>query len=283
MGNNIYPSRTPQAYSPVGFLSDHAGKLVLNSFSGADITCSIVVPRPRWVQLKAKTQDPKAVDLPTLRVFAEIETLSISSARDVFPVRRLGESHVHAYTRGSRTIAGTMVFTTMSRDVFAEFYHYSEMDSLQAENAPMHVDQMPPFHILITAHSEYGTIASAALLNVTLTNWGTTLSIHDLKVESTYSYVAQHFLPFVQDYSGFQAAIARLTSTSNVPNLSSTAGSEIVGVQVDPKTPVESHAAAREDDWMTVFLEGLSDVDALFRGSRQRPWADNRSPDVYGM
>lgn len=224
MASRLPPTRLPQAYSPVGYLSARAGTLVLNSFSGADITCSIVVPIPKWMHT-AKKIGALPGGLSNLRIFAEIETLSISSARDVYPVRRIGESHVHAYARGGRTVAGTMVFTTMSRDVFAEFYRHADGEGL--DDAPMHVDQIPPFHILINAMNEYGVRAASALLNVSLTNWGTTLSIHDLKIESTYSYVAQFYLPFVQDYAGFQAAIARVMDYQKETSASTLAATEM--------------------------------------------------------
>jgi len=150
--------------------------------------------------------DPEEYDLPAMKTFAELQTLTISSARSVFGVRRLGEHHVHQYTRGARTIAGSMIFTTFTRDVFAEFYRVSGYDNFTDPTAPFFVDQIPPFHLLISAANEYGLHAQAALINVNLTNFGTTMSVHDLQLESTYTYVAQFFFPFIQDYRAFNLA-----------------------------------------------------------------------------
>ena len=67
-----------------------------------------------------------------------------------------------------------MVFTTFTRDVFAEFYRVSGYDNFTDPTAPFFVDQIPQFHIMISAANEYGLHAQAALINVTLTNFGTT-------------------------------------------------------------------------------------------------------------
>lgn len=199
-------------YDDASFISNGGGgELVLNSFSGCDVNCFLLMPEPdNKEQILAQMGMSKEdYPFPALKQFAEIETLSISSARSVFPVRRLGENHVHRYTRGGRSIAGTMVFTTFSRDVFAEFYRVHGQDNFFGSNAnaPFFVDQIPPFHMLLSASNEYGMVANAALINVTLSNWGTTLSVHDLKIESTYTYVAQFFFPFVQDYTQFMQKV----------------------------------------------------------------------------
>jgi hypothetical protein len=195
-------------YDDASWLSPGAGQLVLNSFTGADMTCYALLPEPpnKDEVLRGLGHDPESYQYPAVTQFAELETISISSARSVFPVRRLGENHVHKYTRGGRTIAGTMVFTTFSRDVFSTMYRLHGGENFSS-NAPFFVDQIPPFHLLLSGMNEYGVRASAALINVTLSNWGTTFSVHDLKVESTYTYVAQFFFPLVQDYKAFERIV----------------------------------------------------------------------------
>jgi len=198
-------------YDDASFIKDTAGELVLNSFTGCDINCFLLMPEPdnKEQVLAAAGLRPEDYPFPALKQFAELETISISSARSVFPVRRLGEDHIHRYTRGGRSIAGTMVFTTFSRDVFAEFYRMHGSDKFFGQNSspPFFVDQIPPFHLLLSAANEYGMVANAALINVTLSNWGTTLSVHDLKIESTYTYVAQFFFPFVQNFNAFMEKV----------------------------------------------------------------------------
>jgi hypothetical protein len=139
------------------------------------------------------------------KIFAELSTLSISSARSVFPVRRLGESHVKDYTRGARTIAGTMVFALLDRDVFAELYRDNPKELIGG--APFFVDQIPEFNIFIAGANEYGGTISAGLVGITLTNCGMTLSVDDIYTEVTYTYVAQHFFPVVADYTSFKQLV----------------------------------------------------------------------------
>lgn len=182
-------------------------EIVLNSFTGSDIDCSIAIPKPeRWDEYKQLVGLSEDYEWPGTKRWAEIETLTISSARSVSAVRRLGEYHAFEYTRGARTIAGSMVFTSFSRDVFAELYklHPGENFSTSTGGSPpMHVDQIPPFHIIMTGVNEYGAIGQSLLLNVTLTNFGTTLSVHDLKTEATYTYVAQFYIPMVNNATSF--------------------------------------------------------------------------------
>lgn len=186
------------------------GALKLDSFSGTDLTAVLVMPTPSADTMKQLNLDPNKYKYPTTRIFAELQTLSISSARSVAPVRRIGESHVHEYIRGPRTIAGSMVFTTFSRDVFAEFYRLHGADSFDV-NVPMHVDQIPEFHILIQANNEYGTFGAMALVGVTLTNFGTTMSVHDLMLESSYTYVARMMYPFVRNTLDFKRIVSLYT------------------------------------------------------------------------
>lgn len=186
------------------------GSLKLDSFSGTDLSAILVMPTPSASTMKQLNLDPDKYKYPTTRVFAELQTLSISSARSVAPVRRLGEAHVHEYLRGPRTIAGSMVFTTFSRDVFAEFYRLHGSDTFN-QNVPMHVDQIPEFHILIQAANEYGTFGAMALVGVTLTNFGTTMSVHDLMLESSYTYVARMMYPFVRNTLDFKRIVSLYT------------------------------------------------------------------------
>jgi len=256
-------------YDDASFIKDTGGDLVLNSFTGCDVNAFLLMPEPENKEQVLATMGLKPEDypFPTLKQFAELETISISSARSVFPVRRIGEDHVHRYTRGGRSIAGTMVFTTFSRDVFAEFYRVSTADNFfgQNANAPFFVDQIPPFHIMLSAANEYGMVANAALINVTLSNWGTTLSIHDLKIESTYTYVAQFFFPFVQDYNGFMEKVKVAQGTKDSV-LSELMVQKSGGYSGSPKLRRPDFVLEPEDVMYRQFTE------AMIRGMMGPPW-----------
>jgi hypothetical protein len=187
------------------------------SFSGADIQCFIfgdqlaLTNDNNWVDSSPNlTQEEKAYikagisksrDERLVSVLGELQTITISSARSFGPVRRLGEIEPVCYKGGARTIAGTMVFAVMNKDVFAQMYQgLADGMSDNITRGPDFVDNMPPFHILIRGYNEYGASASALLIDVKITNFGTTFSVDDMFTESTYNYVAKHYIPFVNDW-----------------------------------------------------------------------------------
>jgi len=101
-----------------------------------------------------------------------------------------------AMVKGSRTVAGSMVFTVLNRDVWANLFQLDKSEALS--HNPYTVDQIPPFNITITAINEQpGYACSQAILGVRLCNFGTTYSVDDLILESTYSYQAEAITPFL--------------------------------------------------------------------------------------
>lgn len=70
------------------------------------------------------------------------------------------------------------------------------------------VDQLPSFDIILTAANEHGAVANSVIKGVTISNFGTTMSVDDMYMESTYTYVAENFWPFVKD----SATVMRMIS-----------------------------------------------------------------------
>ena len=62
--------------------------------------------------------------------------------------------------------------------------------------SPMHIDQVPPFDIVITAANEYGHIASMSILGVEILNSGSGLSIDDITTDEACTFVATDILPW---------------------------------------------------------------------------------------
>lgn len=135
---------------------------------------------------------------PVFRVFGEIQTISISGTRSVHPVRCLGESAARAYTRGARTFAGSLIFTMFSKDPLEEVVRLSSEQEVYGRE-PFFVDQIPEFDIVLVALNEFGTLSKAIIGGITLTNYGTTLSIHDIYTEISYTYVARFYIPMTTD------------------------------------------------------------------------------------
>lgn len=182
-----------------------------SSFSGADIQCfffgNIADNKILEIQKNQSLSQEEKQRLITkitndlkIEPFAELQTLSVSIASSFGPVRRLGEKEAVEYKGGARTIAGSMIFAVMNRDVFHKFLRNKIVaTSSDRFTSPDYVDQIPPFNILIRGCNEMGTSASGMLIDVKLTNFGTTFSIDDLYLESTYSYVARQYVPFIED------------------------------------------------------------------------------------
>ena len=183
----------------------------IHSFSGSDINIFLMFNAYKISQtLKAYSpradgdyaqavRDRRVKEYPPLMAVKEIDTLTISSARSVYPVRALGSSEAKEITRGARTIAGSMIFVTGSADYFAKaadlIRDYREMP----KDSAFFVDEVPEFSILIMASNEYGDMSSAFIKDVTISNWGTTFSKNDMYLESTYTYTAKEYYPLLPD------------------------------------------------------------------------------------
>lgn len=179
-----------------------------SSYSGTDITATIVMPVPHIPIAEGSDDDANIYKpRPSVLINGQVQTITISSARSIAPVRTLGTVPPAAYTRGGRTIAGTMIFSNLLRDAFIEHYQQGR-DDAETDFQSFFVDQLPSFDIILTAANEYGAIANSVIKGITITNFGTTMSVDDIYMESTYTYVAENFWPFVED----SATVKRLLS-----------------------------------------------------------------------
>lgn len=126
---------------------------------------------------------------------ANIQTLSYSTHREKHPVRTLGSTHVRQYTRGPRTIAGSIIFTVFDTSVLGAFLGLDEKETEAGLWRPVTVDQIPPFHVVLLFASEYNVLSSMVIYNVEVINEGQVMSIEDLITENTCQYVATHISP----------------------------------------------------------------------------------------
>jgi len=167
-----------------GYYSNAYGKF--NSFSGADIIAYIHIP-PQPIKGQ-DIQGPNSVTDPVVGVLGNIQTISYSTFREVNPVRSLGKIYPSSYTRGPRTIAGTLVWSVLDQYVLAEALKWSYVDDY--DPSTILVDQIPPFNIIITFNNEYGDVATMGIYGMRIVNEGATFSIDDMITEQTNSYVA---------------------------------------------------------------------------------------------
>jgi len=138
-------------------------------------------------------------------ILGNIQTLTFSTHREKFPARALGHVGARGYTRGPRTIGGTMIFTVFDKSVLSELIQLDNMvevsstDSGRGKEAGITnivlLDQIPPFDISILFANETGSVSRMAIYGAELVNEGQTMSVEDLVTEAVVSYVARHIDP----------------------------------------------------------------------------------------
>lgn len=148
--------------------------VIYNSFSGADIVAEIILPN----------ENPL--------VLGELQTISYSIHRENTPVRTLGHVNPVGFLRGPRTVAGSLIFTVFNQYAFYRLAEYQQ-DLLQGLY-PL-ADMLPVFDVAISFVSEYGAMSQMRIYGITIIDEGQTMSIDDLIIESTYTYIAQGIVP----------------------------------------------------------------------------------------
>lgn len=167
------------------------------TFAGSDVTVIFMIPPDVDSLLSGPNQQSY---LQT----KDLQTITISSTSSILPVRRIGEKKPIAYTTGARTFAGSMVFTVINKDPFMELFGLDILNQSVTNDGSWHIDSMPPMDCAIIAQNETGGLSVQVIHGIRITNWGTTYSIDDMYLESTYTYIAEHVTPFV--VSTFDAA-----------------------------------------------------------------------------
>lgn len=130
-------------------------------------------------------------------VLGTLQTISIQTHREKFGVRALGRSYVKGYTRGPRTIAGSMIFTVFNEHALSQliksignaaFIGESPLDTNTSTLIP---DQLPPIDITMIYANEHGSISRQSIYGIEFVNDGQTMSIEDLMTEEVMNFVAR--------------------------------------------------------------------------------------------
>lgn len=176
-----------------------------------------------------------------------LSAITWSVTREKAPVFTLGSPNPRSFSRGKRGIAGSMMFTTFDRpalynviaaninndqfriwtrnwnllpnmnsNVAANISDISDIDYGVVSALPYYADQIPPFDITITFANEYGQAAVRAIYGVELINEGSGVSMDDITIEESMTYVAREVGPMVPTTRGFDETDG--TIDSNVVN-----------------------------------------------------------------
>lgn len=160
------------------------------SFTGADAIATLVIPNigPNG----GIKEGGEVIEL------GELQTISYSMHRENSPVRTLGHVNPRGFIKGGRTIAGSMIFTVFNEYAF---YRIKEFKKLLGRRngffAPL-ADMLPPFDIVLSFFNEYGQAGKMKIFGVTIIDEGQTVSIDDLIIEQTYTFMARGIQPLVK-------------------------------------------------------------------------------------
>lgn len=156
------------------------------SYSGADINVYIKVP-----------------NCPLLK-FGNAQTISYSTFRDLRPVKALGRLAVKGYTKGDRTISGTMIFTVIHEHTLKALldqgtqqistgakYNDTDVDLVST----LMVDQIPPFDMVLIFTNEAGDRSFMNIYGIQIFAEGGTFSVQDMLTEQSFQYFARDLDP----------------------------------------------------------------------------------------
>jgi hypothetical protein len=135
-------------------------------------------------------------------------SITYSSFREKSAIRTLGRVSAKDYTRGQRTIAGSMNF--------AIFQSHELMDFLKSgENASQIVllDQLPKFNLMLIMTNEYGGASILHLFNVTISTESQQSSVEDLALMNNVTFYAEDIMTIENVGNVFETSLAMLHPT----------------------------------------------------------------------
>lgn len=128
-------------------------------------------------------------------VLGSLTTFSSSTYRIKSPVQTLGQILVRGVAKGPRVIAGTMVFTLINQNWVNDI-----IDTIpwlkKRVGGIIYSDELPIFDIMIIAGNEYGKYSSMMIYGIDLTDEAQVISVNDLYIENTFSFIAREIRPF---------------------------------------------------------------------------------------
>lgn len=121
-------------------------------------------------------------------LLGSLTTISYSIYREKKPVPLVGKINAGGFTRGMRSIAGSMIFTLVNqhftKDLVAQIPYLNEHKKMKA-------DELPFFDVMIVCANEYGSSTEMMIYGVDFIEDGQVLSVQDLYIESTFGFVAR--------------------------------------------------------------------------------------------
>ena len=141
-----------------------------------------------------------------IREVGSLQSITYSTFREKVACRTLGRVHAKAYTRGQRTIAGSMSFAVLQTHELLDF-----ANSHTSNNGKIALlDQMDPFHVMIVFTNEYGSASVMHMFNVDINTEGMGITADDLQLSATLNFYAQDVLPIMPIGNAFNSTAEML-------------------------------------------------------------------------
>lgn len=216
------------------------------TFSGHDMVCSFELPLPTGGTL--------------FKIIGALQTVTYSIHNEKTPVRCVGDMNPKGYVFGTRTIAGTLIFTVFNKhwakEMMEEYLKNAEVD------AHMLTDELPPFNITVSCANEYGAEARLAIYGVTIVNEGQVMSINDVYTENTYQFFATD-VDYMTDVTNIASGGSSGGRNNSLPPIVTPKGRT-----PDKPTPVEN--PSYDDDKGS--KPKVPDTDPLKPSSSAKDW-----------
>ena len=139
-----------------------------------------------------------------------LDALSYSSFREKNAVRTLGRSHAVAYTRGPRTIAGSLNFNVIQENELLRFANNGNTKISETARKSALLDQILPFHIILIFSNEFGAHSALHLFNVEIASENQRMSVHDIIIQNSMSFYATDVLPMENIGNSFKSVYQML-------------------------------------------------------------------------
>ena len=137
-----------------------------------------------------QNQGPEAPSLHMQKI-ADAQTITLSTFREKITVRSLGTISARGHARGTRTAAGTIIFTDLFYPNIYQFLIPATGDAQHGSYVLL--DQIPPFDIMVYRANEFGLASFQIIFGVEFVTTGKVVSIHDMFTEKTVAYKALDF------------------------------------------------------------------------------------------
>lgn len=140
------------------------------TFSGADVVAHLIFPGKPAIKL------------------GQVTTITYSTYRETTPVRTIGRINAKGFSKGQRTIAGTIIFTVFEKHVINQLKEEIDYIKYIKKLKPC---ELPPFDIMLSFGNEYGSSAKLFIYGVEVVDEGKIFSVEDMFTENTWSYMAR--------------------------------------------------------------------------------------------